>query len=305
MGLYLFSSKLIKKLYIKERFIITNSGSSSLIVSSIGKYLSKITSKVRHNSPTVLVLGLLAVMLAAPLITGGTLATAQAPIAEDKAPELDKIVFIHYGRPGKDPAGRQQQQQEDDIHSGASGSTDPCGDGSSQYALTQRKWNSFPVSYHVNADAVTSGVDRSAARQAVVNAFNTIDAENHPSGTFFTRTFDSTNAKIKVWWASIDGSGGALARTTVWYNTATKIISKAEIVFDRGDKWFIASQSSCNGIAGSPFDIQNVAVHEVGHAVGLGHVSDTKLSMYGSSAQGETLKRSLGIGDQRGIDAIY
>ena len=35
------------------------------------------------------------------------------------------------------------------------------GDGSSQYALSQTKWNSFPVSYYVNADAVTSGVDRS------------------------------------------------------------------------------------------------------------------------------------------------
>ena len=276
-----------------------------MIVPSIREYLSKTISFARHHRLTVLVLGLLAVMLAAPLITGGTLATAQAPRAEEKAPELDRLVFIHYGRPGKDPPGRQQQQQQEDIHSGASGSTDPCGDGSSQYALTQRKWNSFPVSYHVNADAVTSGVDRSAARQALVNAFNTIDAENHPSGTFFTRTFDSTNAKIKVWWASIDGSGGALARTTVWYNTATKIISKAEIVFDRGDKWFISTRSSCARIAGSPFDIQNVAVHEVGHAAGLGHVSDTKLSMYGSSAQGETLKRSLGIGDQRGIDAIY
>ena len=47
---------------------------------------------------------------------------------------------------------------------GASGSTDPCGDGSSQYALSQTKWNSFPVPYHVNADAVTSGVDKSNAR---------------------------------------------------------------------------------------------------------------------------------------------
>jgi hypothetical protein len=96
-----------------------------------------------------------------------------------------------------------------------------------------------------------------------------------------------------------------LCSINVRYNTATKVISKAEIVFDRGDKWFISSKWSCAGIAGSPFDIRNVATHEVGHAVGLGHASDTKLTMYGSAAQGETLKRSLGIGDQRGTDAIY
>ena len=129
-------------------------------------------------------------MLAVPFITGRILAIAQAPIAEEKAPELDRIVFIDYGRPGKDPPGRQQQ--EEDIHSGASGSTDPCGDGSNQYALSQIKWNSFPVSYHVNSNAVTSGVDKQTARLAVVNAFNTIDNENHPGGTFFTRTLDSS-----------------------------------------------------------------------------------------------------------------
>lgn len=274
-----------------------------MIITAVSKYFSRLASITRHHGLTVLVLGLLAVMLTAPFIAGRMLATAQAPIAEEKAPELEKIVFIDYGRPGKDPPGRQQQ--EEDIHSGASGSTDPCGDGSSQYALKQIKWNRFPVSYHINANGVTSGVDRSTATQAIINAFNTIDNENHPGGTFFTRVSDSSNAKIKVWWAAIDGSGGALARTTVWYNTATKVISKAEIVFDTGNKWFISSKSSCAGIAGSPFDIRNVATHEIGHAIGLGHASNTKLTMYGSAAQGETLKRSLGIGDQRGIDAIY
>jgi hypothetical protein len=252
----------------------------------IGKYFSRAASITRHHSLTVLVLGLLAMMLAAPFITGRILAIAQAPIAEEKAPELDRIVFIDYGRPGRDPPGRQQQQE--DIHTGASGSTDPCGDGSSQYALSQIKWNSFPVSYYINVDGVTSGVDKSTAKKHIIYAFNKIDNENHPGGTFFTRTFDSSNAKIKVSWTAIDGSGGALARTTVWYNAATKVISRAEIVFDTGDKWFISSKWSCAGIAGSPFDIQNVAVHEVGHAVGLGHVSDTKLTMYGSAAQAES-----------------
>jgi hypothetical protein len=109
-----------------------------LIITAVSKYFSRLASITRHHGLTVLVLGLLAVMLTAPFTAGRMLATAQAPIAEEKAPELEKIVFIDYGRPGKDPPGRQQQ--EDDIHSGASGSTDPCGDGSSQYALRQIKW---------------------------------------------------------------------------------------------------------------------------------------------------------------------
>ena len=269
----------------------------------IGDYLTRIPSSRRIFGFALLALGLLLVTLTAPYSSGTILATAQAPTAQEKGHELSKIVFIDYGRPGKDPPGRQQEQ--DDIHTGASSSTDPCGDGSSQYALNQIKWNSFPVSYNINPSGVTSGVDKTAAKTEVVRAFRTIDNEEHPAGTFFTQTSDASIAKIKVRWGAIDGSGSALARTTVWYNTATKLISKAEVVFDTGDKWFISSKWSCAGIAGSPFDIRDVATHEIGHAIGLGHVSDTKLTMYGSAAQGETLKRSLGIGDQKGIDALY
>ena len=41
------------------------------------------------------------------------------------------------------------------------------------------KMEQLLVSYHVNSDAVTSGVDKSSARVTVVNAFNTIDKEDH------------------------------------------------------------------------------------------------------------------------------
>jgi hypothetical protein len=52
-------------------------------------------------------------------------------------------------------------------------------------------------------------------------------------------------------------------------------------------------------------DIQNVASHELGHAVGLGHVNDNLLTMFPTSFAGETLKRSLGNGEQAGMNFLY
>ena len=50
--------------------------------------------------------------------------------------------------------------------------------------------------------------------------------------------------------------------------------------------------------SGTSFDVQNIATHEIGHALNLGHVSDRLQSMYPTSFAGETLKRSLGNGDK-------
>ena len=54
----------------------------------------------------------MAVALLLLLPRGIIFATAQAPIAEEKATELQKIVFIDYGKPGRDPPGRQQEQEK-------------------------------------------------------------------------------------------------------------------------------------------------------------------------------------------------
>jgi predicted Zn-dependent protease len=49
----------------------------------------------------------------------------------------------------------------------------------------------------------------------------------------------------------------------------------------------------------------NIAMHEIGHAIGLGHVTDKLLIMYPVSMAGETLKRILGNGDKIGVDFLY
>lgn len=52
-------------------------------------------------------------------------------------------------------------------------------------------------------------------------------------------------------------------------------------------------------------DVQNVATHEAGHVLGLGHSLDPTATMYASSPLGETSKRTLALDDVNGICAIY
>ena len=57
----------------------------------------------------------------------------------------------------------------------------------------------------------------------------------------------------------------------------------------------------------SVMDIENIAVHELGHAAGLGHPSNscTEETMYAYADFGETKKRTLEAGDMAGILALY
>lgn len=197
------------------------------------------------------------------------------------APTLEKMVFLDFAAPS---------------HHGKS--NDACGDGSGKYSVFSGglKWKSFPVLYNIDAPSA-------AAKSAVVAAFNEWDNEEHPAGTLFSE-LTSGSADINVFWAPIDGPGNVLAQTTFWYNPFTKEITYAEIAFDSGDRWFVATSQSCSAV-GSEFDIQNVATHEIGHALGLGHVNHAALTMYRYASPGETLKSSLGSGDQRGLDRLY
>jgi matrixin len=62
---------------------------------------------------------------------------------------------------------------------------------------------------------------------------------------------------------------------------------------------------SDDGAAGR-YDVRSVAAHESGHAVGLDHANSSRyLTMYHQIARGETWKRTLAIGDARGLRCRY
>jgi predicted Zn-dependent protease len=223
--------------------------------------------------------GLFAIIVLAPMLV------IPIHIASAQAPDLEKIVFVDYVGP---------------AHLGPAG--DACGDGSKRSTTLYGgiKWKSFPVPVFI--DATNSGLG-SAAADAVRNALNTWDSQGHPATQFFTETVDQNAAKIKISWEFIDGTGNVLAQAGLIFNTKTKAIVSASIVFDSGDVWSITAENC--GSMGTSFDVENVAAHEIGHTIGLGHVDDNKLTMYRFASPGETLKRSLGIGDQRGLERLY
>jgi hypothetical protein len=200
-----------------------------------------------------------------------------------------------------------------DYASHATSTGNDCGPESSSYKLMRVKWKAFPITYSIDASAISQDVngdsivdnnDVLAAQQAVQNSINTWEAEEHPAGSIFVQ---SANANVPIKWAYIDGAGGTLAVTSVTYYTASKAIVRAPVTFDSGDLWKVYSQLSCTG-QGNSFDIENVGTHELGHVLGLDHARrtmDSALTMWPYASQGETLKRTLGTGDKKGLDALY
>jgi len=55
-------------------------------------------------------------------------------------------------------------------------------------------------------------------------------------------------------------------------------------------------------------DFESFATHELGHSVGMGDLYNSACNqetMYGYANEGEIMKRTLNLGDIKGISALY
>ena len=181
---------------------------------------------------------------------------------------------------------------------------DLCGDGTNAYSFMTAgvKWKTFPVTFAI--DATNSHMDITQAKAAIRKVFSIYDALINPTLTNFKEATTFSSAQIKISWRPMDGQYGQLGYTSYSYRTDTKAMLSATIYFDSTDKFFASTVERCSA-SGTSFDLQNIATHEIGHALNLGHVSDRLQSMYPTSYAGETLKRSLGNGDKLGVKTLY
>ena len=108
----------------------------------------------------------------------------------------------------------------------------------------------------------------------------------------------------EIYFADITDQG-IIAVTAVWGifsgpPTKRYIVEFDQVFDDTSYDW------SASGEAGK-MDFENIAIHELGHALGLDHPSDSCSSetMYRYADFGETKKRDLNSGDIAGIKALY
>jgi len=210
-----------------------------------------------------------------------------APSPKTRAPELEFVqeVFIDFGSlthpgPGSHP-------------------TTESGDYQLSYGGAQ--WFAGGVVEYAIMGVEPTGGANTALENAVAtwDSFVMPRAFNRNDAT--TQTNPCTGAANAIEWGSLDGTGSALAVASVCRNVATKEIVGFVITMDNTEPWSVGGSSTT-------FDIENVASHEAGHVAGLGHVNAPKsgcLTLYKFAGLGEIQKRTLGLGDKLGMNALY
>jgi matrixin len=169
------------------------------------------------------------------------------------------------------------------------------------YATNGVKWNRSPISYVVNPvnldlpepaviAAVRAGADAWALQSAASFRF-----EYAGTSAQTTNTFDSVNLVMFR-----NASSGSAIATTYWWSSGSNILD-ADIVFWDGGFRFYSGTSGCSG----GFYIEDIAAHEFGHALGLGHSSLPGATMYPSTSSCNASNRILDPDDIAGVETLY
>lgn len=180
-------------------------------------------------------------------------------------------------------------------------------------------WRELPVRYFITNQA-GGGVNPNEVRDAVARAFTTWhDVETAETSSEFVgftsaRPNDDDGLTV-IGFENRPDQDRTLGATSFLVDTLSGEIVEAEIFFNSAFDWSVASAGQANR-----FDLESIALHEIGHLLGLGHsaLGETELRAGGrrvlaaeavmfpiAFSQGTTEGRTLRTDDRAGLSDIY
>lgn len=228
-----------------------------------------------------------------------------------KAPDLEKIEFIHwkkgFAKPPCDHDGVCDPDENPscpDCKNGGNGEEPPepttaCYAFMGQYGKRYLKWGDLPITCVIHPNLGDFGWAIILSADTWDNSTGPILFGDFQLGDVAYGDGDGNNA---ICFGNYYSDPGIIAACTVWYSPATKAIVEFDITFETDFTWGDAT------INPEVMDLQNIATHELGHALGLADIYDegcSDVTMYGYSSVGETDKIDLADPDITGIQTLY
>ncbi len=204
-----------------------------------------------------------------------------------------------------------QGEQSADPHGRRAAIGDSCSNGQYTYVGGEIYTQYYP--YHLNPNGIPGGGTNAvvAGHNAWNNTYNDCafpDVTNiNAAWSGYTQALPAMNDGVNVvYFGSV--------QTYCWTNDVLAC-TPMTAVSSNGGPWYFtdidqvyrpSAPWSTNGSpAWNQYDLQGVAAHESGHAVGLDHAGSQYLTMFSSIAAGQTYTRTLGYGDARGLRCRY
>jgi len=174
------------------------------------------------------------------------------------------------------------------------------------YKLMGVKWKTFPVDYTINP-LNPHNLTEQFVTDTIATSAETWDTEISTELFNDAYSIDYTaQYGIQDYKNSIDFGGNldsnTIAITSVWYTRKGKQIVEFDMRFNTNYNWGDASVDQ------TLMDLQNIATHELGHAVGLADIytdACSTVTMFGYGTNGETEKRTLEAPDITGLQQMY